>query len=542
MRILQLSTEVANQIAAGEVIERPASVVKELLENALDAQADAITIDIGFGGLNQIKVSDNGQGIVADDLPLAIAPHATSKIIKLEDLAAIGSLGFRGEALASITSVAKVTISSKPAMQEHGMLLTCQYQDATLTPFPRVRGTTVDVCDLFYNAPVRKRFLKTEQTEFQAIDLLVRRFALSAPHIAIKLNHNGKTCLSLPAATEPSAQQARISRLLGKQFMEQASYIDVEHQGLQLCGWISGSNYQRSQNDKLWVYVNGRMVKDKLINHAIKQVYEPLLHPGRHPACVLYLTISPYEVDVNVHPTKHEVRFQQPRLVHDFINTQLRYALKLSNDSLQGTEWPKYAPSNNFLEVKEREVFSSWNSSVNTNTTLNSWFKLNKRFVIILIAQMPYLIDLPRLKVHWLEQQLNNTTLPLKTRTLLVPIYINSPLLAYKELEQARMLLEQVGVHVQLVKGQRLLVHSLPSLIPDLRLKEFLHSFFSSTNWNKEKLISLLIHASLQEDGSVTEEECKNYLFYLEKKQVALNKKFAKQLTEAVCQDLLYAK
>ncbi|MCW0217727.1 MAG: DNA mismatch repair endonuclease MutL, partial [Prosthecobacter sp.] len=329
MRIRQLSAAVANQIAAGEVIERPASIVKELLENAQDAKATAVTIDIGHGGLNQVKISDNGTGILAEDLPLAIAAHATSKLSSLTDLYAITSMGFRGEALASIASITRVSISSKPAEQETGMILQMQGEQQTLLPSARTQGTTIDARDIFYNAPVRKKFLKSERSEFQAIDAVVRRFALGSPAIAITLNHNGKLQLQLPAATDEASRMTRMIKLLGKAFVEQSLLIDARHAGMHLQGRISDLSWQRSQHDKMWVYLNGRMVKDKLIQHAIKQAYEGLLHPGRFPSCLLYLTMEPGEVDVNVHPTKHEVRFQQPRYVHDFIRSQLQATLSV---------------------------------------------------------------------------------------------------------------------------------------------------------------------------------------------------------------------
>ena len=338
MRIKPLSTAVANQIAAGEVIENPASVVKELLENALDAHATAITIDIGFGGLNQIKISDNGVGIFAEDLPLAIAPHATSKLSVLEDLSTLTSMGFRGEALASIASISRLTLSSKPADQDHAMMLHIDGDRPELSPCARSQGTTVDVRDLFYNAPVRRRFLKSERSEFLSIEQVVKRFALSVPEMAIQLKHNGKMVLELPAATQEQSLRVRIQRVMGKAFLETALVVDVERAGMHLTGWISGEAYQRSQNDKQWIYLNQRMVKDKLIQHAFKQAYENRLYPGRYPSCLLYLTIPTEEVDVNVHPTKHEVRFQQPRLVHDFIGSQLTQTLSAAELMIQNTD------------------------------------------------------------------------------------------------------------------------------------------------------------------------------------------------------------
>ena len=239
MRIHRLSSTVANQIAAGEVIERPASVVKELLENALDAGATVVSVDLGFGGLNHIKVSDNGYGIYADDLPLAIAAHATSKISALNDLYHITTMGFRGEALASIASVARVSISSKPAEQSHGMMLSVEESEIQMQPTPRNQGTTIDVRDLFFNAPVRKTFLKSERLEYQAVEWVVKQFAMSAPKVALSLKHNGKQTLSLPAVTCEQSRLQRIKKLFGQAFLSDAVYLDETHEHFAIQGWIS---------------------------------------------------------------------------------------------------------------------------------------------------------------------------------------------------------------------------------------------------------------------------------------------------------------
>lgn len=327
MNIKLLPVAIANQIAAGEVIERPASVVKELLENAYDAKASIINIDIGCGGLNQIKISDNGEGIAEEDLILALTPHATSKISELKDLEAITTMGFRGEALASIASIARLSISSKQALQKNAMCISFANGSWEKAPCARAAGTTIDVSDLFFNAPVRKKFLKSEQTEYQAIENLVKRFALSAQSIAITLNHNGRLQLKLEAGTCDDSRLLRIRKIFGKNFIDNATYFTADYLNMNLSGWLAGQGYQLSQSEKLLFYVNGRMVKDKLLNHAVKQAYLELLYPGRYPACLLYLNINPEEVDVNVHPTKHELRFHQPRLVHDFIRSQLQKIL-----------------------------------------------------------------------------------------------------------------------------------------------------------------------------------------------------------------------
>ena len=470
MRIHQLPPLIANQIAAGEVIERPASVVKELLENSLDAGANAITVEIGYGGLNQIKISDNGTGIWAEDLPLAISAHATSKITTLNDLYAIDSMGFRGEALASIASIAKVTISSKPSEQETAMMLRIQGTETTTSPCARTTGTTIDVVDLFFNAPVRKRFLKGEKLEFQAIESVIKRFALSAPTIALTLKHNGKQVLSLPAALSDAAQVTRMTRLMGNPFMSDAIYLDVERGGMRLYGWISGPAFQRSQNDRQWVYINQRMVKDKLINHALKQAYEAVLYPGRFPACVLYLTINHAEVDVNVHPTKHEVRFQQPRLVHDFLTSQITNALQAGEAPQEEPNYEYELHSQQPLAHALCEPFpqlAALNSEVQQGRTDNKlpWIVLNKHYILTFIEEQPYLVDLPALQKYTLTE----LTLPLASRPLLVPIRYP----VSEVLKKCGAELTQLGIHLEYVGDSEVLVRSIPVQLPHLDLRLF---------------------------------------------------------------------
>ncbi|WP_058533318.1 DNA mismatch repair endonuclease MutL [Legionella saoudiensis] len=511
MRIHQLPPLIANQIAAGEVIERPASVVKELLENSLDAGADAITIEIGYGGLNQIKISDNGVGIVAEDLPLAIAAHATSKINTLDDLYAIESMGFRGEALASIASVAKVTISSKPAAQDTAMALRVQGTDVTITPCARSQGTTIDVVDLFFNAPVRKRFLKGEKLEFQAIEIVVKRFALSAPGIALILKHNGKQVLTLPAATNEQTRLTRMTRIMGSTFMKNAIYLDVERGAMRLYGWISGTGFQRSQNDRQWVYINQRMVKDKLITHAIKQAYDDLLYPGRFPACVLYFSIDHIEVDVNVHPTKHEVRFQQPRLVHDFFTSQLAAALQSARVEPEAEK--NYKPSYTISAPLAKEIcepypqldlLSRERTRVETDV---SWIILNNQYILSFVQHKPYLINLFALHQHAVQERLAQQTLPWASRPLLVPIrYVLEPERALKMVDLNHSL-EQLGIRCELSATHEVLVRTIPISVPYLDLRLFLDAVVSLDGWNLEQLIELMCQSQVFDPRLLSREE-----------------------------------
>lgn len=330
-RIALLSQRLANQIAAGEVVERPASVVKEVLENSLDSGASRVDVEVEQGGTKLIRVRDNGAGIFRDDLALALSRHATSKIVDLGDLEQINSLGFRGEALASISSVSRLTLTSRrgDAEDENGWQVAVAGQDMTaeVTPAAHPQGTSVEVRDLFFNTPARKKFLRKEQTEFNRIDEIVRRIALSRFDVHLSLRHNQRTVHQLHAAGSLQEKQRRIGLLCGPAFLEHAVHIDIEAAGLRLWGWVCLPTFSRSQPDQQYFYVNGRVIRDKLVSHAIKQAYRDVLYGGRHPAFVLYLELDPALVDVNVHPTKHEVRFRDQRLVHDFLFRSLHKAL-----------------------------------------------------------------------------------------------------------------------------------------------------------------------------------------------------------------------
>ena len=328
-RIAQLSPRLANQIAAGEVVERPASVIKELLENSLDAGASRLEVEIDNGGIKRIKVRDNGKGIDKDDLPLALARHATSKIHVLEDLEAVATLGFRGEALASISSVARLELTSSRDDSGKGWQVSAEGRDmqALLAPAAHPRGTTVDVRDLFFNTPARRKFLRTEKTEFNRVDDTIKRLALSRFDVSISLRHNGKGVHNLRAGTGRVEKERRVSQVCGPAFMQNALHIDVERSGLRLWGWVAEPAFSRSQADLQFFYVNGRAIRDKVVSHAVRRAFADVLYHGRHPAFVLYLELDPASVDVNVHPTKHEVRFRDSRLVHDFLFGSLHRAL-----------------------------------------------------------------------------------------------------------------------------------------------------------------------------------------------------------------------
>ncbi len=319
-RIQPMPVQLVNQIAAGEVVERPAAVVKELLENSLDAGATKITIDVEQGGIKLIRISDNGHGIHKDDLVLSLSPHATSKIRSLDDLEEVTSLGFRGEALPSIASVSHLQMTSCWQGGDETWRLTMDNSKASdIAPAANQPGTTIEVRDLFFNVPARRKFLRTEKTEFSHLDDVVKRISLSHFDVDISLRHNQRVVKQLKAASNQLEQEKRIVEICGPAFIEQAVHMDFEYEGLRLWGWLAQPTFSRSQADMQYFYVNGRVVKDRLVTHAVRQAYADVLFHGRHPAYVLFFECDPAMVDVNAHPGKHEVRFRQGRQVHDFL-------------------------------------------------------------------------------------------------------------------------------------------------------------------------------------------------------------------------------
>jgi DNA mismatch repair protein MutL len=329
LSIRLLSPQLANQIAAGEVVERPASVVKELVENSLDSGAGRIEVDLEAGGTRGVRVRDDGCGIPGDELALAVSRHATSKIGSLDDLEAVRSMGFRGEALASICSVSRATLTSAEAGAESGwrLIVNGHAEDVDLVPAAHPRGTTVEVRDLFFNTPARRKFLRTERTELQRTEDVLRRLALARMDVAFELRHGGRVLKSWQAAPDLAGSERRVAQVCGAPFMEHAARIEVARDGLRLEGWVAAPTYSRSQPDQQYFFVNGRSIRDRTLAHAVRQAYQDLMYHGRHPAFVLFLELDPGRVDVNVHPTKHEVRFRDQRTVHDFLFRSLRQAL-----------------------------------------------------------------------------------------------------------------------------------------------------------------------------------------------------------------------
>ena len=368
MPIQQLPDTLVNQIAAGEVVERPASVVKELVENALDAGATRVDIDLEEGGIRLIRIRDDGGGIPADELALAISRHATSKIASLDDLEEVATLGFRGEALPSIASVSRFALSSRTAAQEHGVRLEVDGgRIAPPQPQPHPAGTTVEVRDLFYNVPARRKFLRAERTELGHIEEWLRSLALARPNVELRISHNGRLTRHYKPVRDEGEHLRRVAEALGEEFTTQCLQVEHAGAGLRLRGWVGLPTAARSSADQQYFYVNGRAVRDRTVAHAVRQAYADVLFHGRHPAFVLFLECDPRQVDVNVHPAKHEVRFREQRLVHDFIYRTLHEALKTTragmaagHDAASSPMAAWAAPSQSGLGLPVREAMTAY--------------------------------------------------------------------------------------------------------------------------------------------------------------------------------------
>lgn len=499
MRIHQLSQQLINQIAAGEVIERPASVVKELLENSLDAGATRIEVEIEKGGVAMMRVRDDGCGIHPDDLPLALSPHATSKIHSLDELECVASLGFRGEALASIASIAQVRLASREQGADHGWEIAVDANHQLSAPRPAAlpAGTVIEVRDLFYNTPARRKFLRTEKTEFLHIDTVVRRLAMSRYGVGVVLRHNGRVIFQMPPAAERGDYETRVAELLGAEFLDQSTTLDRAGAGFRLWGWIGLPTFSRSQADLQYFFVNGRMVRDRLVTHAVRQAYQDVLYHGRHPAYLLYLEMDPAAVDVNVHPAKHEVRFRQSSLVHDFLFSTVHNVLRDVRPSPAATTagivedpTPRAAafklPTQQPIPLQVQEQLGAYAALRIPNGNLEPphyeigppapegipplGYALAQLHGVYILAQNAaglILVDMhaaherityERLKEQWRESRITS-------QPLLVPQRVN---VSQKEAELAQTQSElflKVGMEVDRVGPQVLLVRRVPSLL-----------------------------------------------------------------------------
>lgn len=521
MRIHTLPTQLVHQIAAGEVIERPASIVKELIENSLDAGATQIHIELEQGGIGLIKIRDNGCGMVKDDLPLALARHATSKIASLDDLERVTSMGFRGEALCSISAVAKLSVISRTADSECAWRINNYNSD--IQPDPHPRGTTVEVRDLFYNIPARRKFLKSEKTEIGHIDTLIKRMALSRFDCAFTFSHKQKEPLQLkPAYTETERKQ-RLASVCGAAFSDNAIAINVNSAGLTVTGWLGQPTFSRSQQDMQFFYVNGRLIKDKLVSHAVKQAYHDVLLTERHPVFVLYLTLDPSLVDVNVHPAKLEVRFRESRLVHDFLFTALHQAIaehkpeqRLTNSTASANNFYTTAvsrsqpspPSYNQASLPYANTPSTALSVAETMQAYNVLYAMPNNFsdettppeampalgyalahihAIYILSETSHgliLVDAhaahERITYERLKQQYQQGAIP--SQPLLLSIKLNVTAAEADLVEQEHTLFSAFGFELNRTAPETILIRAIPALLIDSNVEQLLCDVLADLN------------------------------------------------------------
>jgi len=540
-RIQPLPAQLANQIAAGEVVERPASVVKELLENSIDAGADRIELELQQGGSKSIRVLDNGAGIVRDDLMLAISPHATSKIYTQQELETICSLGFRGEALASIASVSRFSLSSHPQGEDSGWQLSLDGRGgiSEIAPCALPPGTSIEVRDLFFNIPARRKFLRSERTEFLHVEEVVRRLALSRFDIAFTLIHNNRQVLRLRAAQDEAQRLRRVGEVLGRGFIQHALKLDFEAAGMRLHGWLTTPDYSRSQADSQYFYLNGRMVRDKLINHAVRQAHQSVLEAGRYPAYLLYLDVDPRQVDINVHPTKHEVRFRESRLVHDFLHRALLNALEgqgpvaqsapAISDGVQSVEVIAAAPAGSYrhssqtrplrltpARVAEQIGFyrkAAGRSPSPATKRYNEWplgraqALLHQRYLLALNADGPLLLDLNGARKRVLHQRMEAMLQDgeVQSQPLLIPFTME---LAPETIGQLSAALEQLlrlGFVVERLGETSLVVREVPVLIRGAevqvlipRLLSLLQSHGLAVDAGSKSVVTLLVESVIE--------------------------------------------
>lgn len=549
-RIRQLPVDLANQIAAGEVVERPASVLKELLENSLDAKSTEIEITVERGGTKLIQVQDNGLGICKEDLPLAIASHATSKIASLSDLEGVQSYGFRGEALASISSVSRLELVSAVETQSCGWSIELEGRDKSpnLQPVAKRSGTLIAVRDLFYNTPARRKFLKSEKTEAGYLEEIFKRIALSQPAVAFKFQQDDGIQKRLPICRSLEAHIRRVAQLCGKRFIEEAYYIDAEANGLKLTGWLGSENAMRSQADLQYFYVNGRIVRDKIVMHAVRQAYQSVNALGRFPAYVLYFKCDPAAVDVNVHPTKHEVRFREARTVHAFLSYAIQEGLKqgVPNKTCDIAEKSKDMPQFSFLEM-EKDVNQIPTASLKGGKGDVSEFSLfNGEFLWIENAQSGMVVDIKAAYRVYLKQMLNKeySTNGICLRPLLIPKSIRVANGTGIDIDLESSVLDWKRLGFELTGGGHnlILVRAVPKVLGSEieNLHTLLNKLLSLTT--VEHCIELLVETAIQNPTYIKEahevlvSELKNPQFLNKSKK----KPFYKQLTLAQFRSIFF--
>jgi len=515
MPIKVLPDQLIHQIAAGEVIERPASVIKELVENSIDAGARRIEVDIEEGGARLCRVRDDGSGIERDELALALSRHATSKITSIDDLERVGTLGFRGEALPSIASVSRMRLASRTADRDVGYAITSDNGSLSeLEPAAHPIGTTVEVRDLFFNVPARRKFLRAERTETQHITRMIERLALAAFDKAFALSVGRKTVTDLPIATTQLERERRVAQIVGDEFMSNAFYVEHDATGCKLSGWICQPTFARGQPDLQYFYLNGRMLRDRLVGNAVRMGYRDVLFHGRHPAYVLFLDIDPAQVDVNAHPAKLEVRFRDGRHVHDFLFRSIERALRatyaganeapapastvsLLGEASRASMWPANGPSQSTLGLRVQESPRAYHSAAPAvafefeSTSVSEpvgeavtetpplGFAIAQLHGVYILSQAPegmILVDMhaahERTTYERMKSAIEGGAIP--SQPLLVPLSINVPPAQADAFEEHAGSLQLVGLDVERVGPSTVLVRELPAFLPARDVEELI--------------------------------------------------------------------
>lgn len=526
-RIQVLDPQVCNQIAAGEVIERPASVVKELLENSLDAGASKISIDIEQSGVNLIRIKDNGHGIHSDDMALTLKSHSTSKLFSSDDLNAITSFGFRGEALASIASVSKFNIQSCTDNSKQGTELQFSIdRENKILPCAHEKGTSVEVKDLFFNTPARKKFLRSANTEYQSILSTLKAISLCHFNVALKMQHNNRTVLSLIKVEDN--YERRLKDILGTEFINNMLAFDFSDSDFRLWGWLGEPKIARNLTDKQYLYLNNRYIKDKHIQHAIKLAFSERLHPGRHPCYVMFLEMQPIHYDVNVHPGKQEVRFRKPRDIHDFVFHCLEQLLTNSNSNISSISEHRIDNDSKFdydiekAMVQEKNVeYLPENFNKQSNLSANKIdFKVGfeNRFSLHVIEEGFLLIDIHKARTQRikevLEYQISRGECAI-SRPLLIPFEYQNTAVKIDFLESEQDALIKLGFSFRRNSPEQIMIKQLPECVQYLGIRNFLEQVIQLISEQEEedletKLIELLAnHANDQLPEKISDNELK---------------------------------
>lgn len=559
--IQKLPDTLINQIAAGEVIERPASIVKELMENSIDAGATSISVELENGGIRRICIRDDGSGIDKSQMPMALTRHATSKITNLDELLNVATLGFRGEALPSIASVSRMNFISNTAADNHGWEL--RAEDGAIKPAAHTQGTTVIVSDLFYNTPARRKFLRTEKTEYSHCEQVVKRLALANFHIAFSLRHNQKTIFTLPVARNKSEKEKRLAKLLGTAFIEHAIYFKRAVETMSICGWLAAPAFSRTQSDLQFQYINNRNIRDKTISHAVKLAYQDVLYHGRHPAYVLFLELDPHAVDVNAHPSKHEVRFRDNRSIHDFVRQTLKQAIgefrpaQIDSDNLSKLAASRATTSDSkqtyfshnrvtgedqFRQLYSSAVSEPLESYANDelyNPNLEQpketpllGYALAQLHGVYILAQNSeglVLVDMHAAHERIIYEQLKNAEddSNVVRQQMLVPVQIAVSQSEAQLAEQQRTFFESLGFEVDRIGEESIVVRAAPKILSHANIADLIRDLLADWQSNKfstrieqarnDILSTIACHSSVRANRKMTTTEMNALLRSMEK-------------------------